>query len=87
MEPCRSSYILMGILRMKNATDKVHGLTIQELHEIERLSKPNTINKRLKKLEQLGLIQEGVKAGKAKTYFLTEMGDGRLPTKREGVQE
>ena len=85
MELCRCSYIIMGILRKKNATNKIQGLTIKELHELEKITKPNTIHKKVKALEELGYIQEGVRAGKAKTYFLTEAGSNNLPTKKESA--
>ena len=81
MELCRHSYLILGILRAANATDRIHGLTINEIQGLERLSKPNTIHKRIKGLESTGMINEGVKAGRAKTYFLTNTGNMELPEK------
>gem|GEM_PF-1107550 len=89
MELCRHSYLILGILRAANATDKIHGLTIKEICGFERLSVPNTIHKKVKSLESLGFISEGAKAGKAKTYFLTADGVTTLPEKiivKENVQ-
>jgi hypothetical protein len=71
----------LGILRAADATDNIHGLTINEIHSFERLSKPNTIHKKIKALEASGLISEGVRSGKAKTYYLTSEGSGKLPDK------
>jgi len=79
MELCRCSYLILGILRASSATDNIHGLTINEIHSFERLSKPNTIHKKIKELELSGLINEGVRAGRAKTYYLTGEGAGKLP--------
>ena len=79
MELCRHSYLILGILRAANATDRVHGLTTNEIHGLERLSKPNTIHKKIKALESIGFINEGVRAGRAKTYFLTNTGNMELP--------
>jgi DNA-binding transcriptional regulator GbsR (MarR family) len=56
-------------------------LTINEIHGFERLSKPNTIHKKIKALESSGLICEGVRSGKAKTYYITSDGIGKLPEK------
>jgi len=82
MELCRSSYLILGILRAANATDRIRGLTINEIRGFERQSKPNTIHKKIKGLQSLSLISEGVKSGRAKTYYLTSSGAGLLPEKQ-----
>ena len=79
----RCAYTILGILRSKNSVDKVHGLTIDEISSLERVSKPNTIHKKIKELQSEGYVEEGVKAGKAKSYFLTERGNSILPIKKE----
>jgi len=64
-------------------------LTINEIRGFERQSKPNTIHKKIKELEFLGLVSEGVKSGRAKTYYLTGAGAAMLPekqTKQESEQ-
>ena len=81
MELCRHSYLILGILRAANAADKIHGLTVKEIGGFERLSKPNTIHKRIKALESSGLLREGARAGRAKTYYLTGEGAAVLPEK------
>ena len=83
MELCRCSYVILGILRAAKAADRVHGLTISEIRGFERQSKPNTIHKKIKALESAGMISEGVKAGRAKTYYLTSAGADALPEKQE----
>lgn len=83
MELNRCAYTILGILRAKNSTDKVHGLTIGEISDREKVSKPNTIHKKVKELQSEGYVQEGVKAGKAKTYYMTEKGTNILPIKKE----
>ncbi|MDD3362785.1 MAG: hypothetical protein PHW34_14050 [Hespellia sp.] len=82
MELNRCAYVILGILRSKGATDKVHGLTIMEISSMERVSKPNTIHKKVKELQKLGYVEEGIKAGKGKTYILTDRGLKLLPEKR-----
>jgi DNA-binding transcriptional regulator GbsR (MarR family) len=82
MELCRCSYLIFGILRATNATDRIHGLTINEIRCFERQSKHNTIHKKIKELESSGLVREGVKAGRAKTYYLTNAGTGKKPEKQ-----
>ena len=82
MELCRCSYLILGILRAANAADRVRGLTIGEIRSFERQSKPNTIHKKIKELESNGFVGEGVKAGRAKTYYLTGAGAAILPEKQ-----
>lgn len=46
MELSRCSYTILGILKKRNAIDKVHGLTIEEISSFEKVSKHNTIHKK-----------------------------------------
>ena len=39
MELNRCAYTILGILRTKKATDKVHGITISEISQFEKTSK------------------------------------------------
>ena len=70
-------------MKKRNAVDKVHGLTISEIASFEKVSKHNTIHKKVKELQDKGLVEEGVKAGRAKTYFANAKGLSILPVKRE----
>lgn len=83
MELSRCSYTILGIMKKRNAIDKVHGLTISEISSFEKVSKHNTIHKKVKELEEKGLVEEGVKAGRAKTYYATISALDMLPTKKE----
>lgn len=83
MELSRCSYTILGILKKRNATDKVHGLTISEISSFEKVSKHNTIHKKVKEMQEKGLVEEGVKAGRAKTYFVTAKAISILPVKKE----
>jgi hypothetical protein len=73
----------LGILRAARAVDGVRGLTVNEIRSFERQSKPNTIHKKIKELESAGFISEGVKSGRAKTYYLTGVGADMLPEKQD----
>ena len=83
MELNRCSYTILAIMKAKNAVDKVHALTISEISSFEKVSKHNTIHKKVKEMQKHGLIEEGVKAGRAKTYFATDPGLATLPSKKE----
>lgn len=79
MELSRCSYTILGILNKRNAIDKIHGLTINEISKFEQVSKRNTIHKKVKELEEKGYVEEGVKVARAKSYYLTELGRSILP--------
>lgn len=79
----RSSYVILGILRKCNAVHPVRGLTVNEIAEREKISKPNTIYKKIKALQKAGYLNEGVKAGKAKSYYIASEGIEILPQKKE----
>lgn len=83
MELSRCSYTILGILKTKNAVDKVHALTISEISSFEKISKHNTIHKKVKEMQQQGFIAEGAKACRAKSYFVTDAGLAILPSKKE----
>lgn len=83
MELSRCSYTILGILKKRNATDKVHALTISEISSFEKVSKHNTIHKKVKEMQLQGFIDEGVKAGRAKTYYATSKALDILPTKED----
>ena len=83
MELSRCSYIILGILKKSKATDKVHALTISEISSFEKVSKHNTIHKKVKEMQEKGLIDEGVKAGREKTYYATTKALDILPTKED----
>ena len=61
MELSRCSYTILGILKKKNAIDKVHGLTINEISSFEKVSKHNTIHKKVEEMQEKGFIDEGVR--------------------------
>lgn len=83
MELSRCSYTILGILKKRNAIDKVHGLTISEISSFEKVNKHNTIHKKVKEMQEKGLVSEGVKAGRAKTYFATDKALAILPVKKK----
>lgn len=88
MELSRCSYTILGILNKRNSIDKIHGLTINEISIFEKVSKRNTIHKKVKELEEKGFVSEGVKVARAKSYYLTELGRSILPIMKgedEGV--
>ena len=83
MELNRCDYVILEILKSENAIDMMYGRSIYEIKDSEKVSKIGTIYKEVKKLQKYGYIAEGVKAGRAKTYYLTKEGINMLPVKKE----
>lgn len=83
----RSSYLILAILRKCEAVHLVRGMTVNEVAEKEKTSKPNTIYKKIKVLQKAGYLNEGVKAKKAKSYYITSKGIEILPQKKEENHE
>lgn len=85
MELNRCDYVILAILKSENATDMMYGRSIYEIKDSEKVSKIGTIYKEVKKLQKFGYVAEGVKAGRAKTYYLTKEGINMLPDKKERI--
>lgn len=81
MELNRCDYVILAILNSKGATATMYGQSIYEIKDSEKISKIGTIYKEVKKLQKFGYVAEGVKAGRAKTYYLTKEGINMLPAK------
>ena len=80
MQLNRCDYTIMEILKEKDAINPVRGLTSYEISAIEQITNLFTIQKKIKKLQELGYLAEGVKAGHAKTYYLTDVGVEMIPS-------
>ncbi len=52
----------------------MHSLTLAEIAGLEGRNKPNTLYKHIKILQDLNLVENGIKAERANTYFITEIG-------------
>lgn len=73
-ELVRTQYVIMKILRTKKATNYIRSMTLAEITEQEGRNKPNTIYKHIKILQDKGLVELGVKAERANSYFISEAG-------------
>lgn len=74
MEIIRIDTIILSILYTKQAVDKVRGMTLNEMIEVEDLLKLSNLRIRTHKLCEAGYIQEGYKSANSKTYFITNSG-------------
>lgn len=75
---CRGSYVILSIMKSGNFTNKAYGITLNEILSLEETSKISTIHKRVKELLDLELVCEGLKSGKAKSYYITRKGIAEL---------
>lgn len=65
--------IILKDLIKKKKNNFLNSLSIYEL-EILKVSKQNTIYKRIKYLEEIGFVEKGLKNGKKITYYITDLG-------------
>lgn len=70
-------YKLLNVIRDKKAYGKLKALSINELIELSNLSEARVrIGK--DRLLAMGYIEEGLKDGKAKTFYMTQLGKQEL---------
>lgn len=81
----RTSYIILALLSKEGAVNEINSFTIDEIASREQCSKRNTLQKKIKILEKEGLLSEGLKVGRAKSYYITEEGIALLPVKKEEI--
>lgn len=85
----RIDFVIL-LLLYKNTKNEIQSLTICELMEKEEMKgnedtkkyKVNSLYKRIKRLEQMGYIERGVKCSKKHTFYITEEGKEYLENKR-----
>lgn len=80
----RTELLILKILKYEKATSKSSGMTLKEFPLDDLGVGANTLYKRLKVLEQKGLIQKGYKDSQAFTYFVTT--DGLSILEKEKVE-
>ncbi|MCM1253233.1 MAG: helix-turn-helix domain-containing protein [Clostridium sp.] len=73
-ELVRTQYVIMKILKANKATSYIRAMTITEIAELEGRNKPNTLYKHIKILQNRNLVESGVKAERANSYFINELG-------------
>ncbi len=79
----RLSFIVLLVLRHAEAMDKYSAMTVREIALSEELGvKENTIFKKIKSLIASGYVGQGMKDGKANTYFITPEGCKNLEEER-----
>lgn len=80
----RISFIVLAILKSNDAFSRTSAMSIKEIVDSEELGcKENTLFKKLKKFQQDGYVDLGLKEGHANTYFLTEQGAAYLEKEKE----
>lgn len=73
-ELVRTQYVIMQLLRKNKATNCIRGMTLAELSEQEGRNKPNTLYKHIMILQKRKLVESGVKAERANSYFINGLG-------------
>ncbi len=67
--------IILKDLHTKNKNSFLKSASLQELIAYKsNILKPNSLYKRIIQLKKQGLLQEGAKDGKMKSYYITDLG-------------
>lgn len=71
----RLGFIVLSILRQNGANNRLSAMAVSEIvDEEEFVYKHNTIYKKIKDFETAGLVAQGLKEGRAATFYITEKG-------------
>lgn len=71
----RLGFIVLSILRQNGANNRLSAMAVSEIvDEEEFVYKDNTIYKKIKEFETVGLVAQGLKEGRAATFYITEKG-------------
>lgn len=71
----RLDFIVLSILRQNGANNRLSAMAVSEIvDEEEFVYKDNTIYKKIKEFETAGLVAQGLKEGRAATFYITEKG-------------
>lgn len=71
----RLGFIVLSILRQNGANNRLSAMAVSEIvDEEEFVYKDNTIYKKIKEFETAGLVAQGLKEGRAATFYITEKG-------------
>lgn len=70
----RTELLILRIMKYEKATSKSSGMTLKEFPLEDLGVGASTLHKKLRVLEQKGLIQKGYKDSQAFTYFITQEG-------------
>ena len=79
----RSGFILLSVLEKSGALSRLSSMTVREIAQEEELGiREGSIYKMLKAFELAGLVGQGLREGRAVTFFLTGEGRRRLEEER-----
>lgn len=71
----RLGFIILSILRQNGANGRLSAMAVSEIVDEEELAyKENTIYKKIKEFETAGLVAQGLKEGRAATFYITQEG-------------
>lgn len=80
----RISFIVLSVLLDRGATDKLKAMTAREIAEAEALEyRENTLYKKIREFVLLGYAAEGLKEGRAFSFYITEKGIRHLEKQKE----
>lgn len=73
MDLNRLDYVIMKLLKKKECVSHFESMTLQEIMEVTRTSRPTTYRKMMN-LCKLGYVEKGCKSTQADTFYLLNKG-------------
>ena len=80
----RLGFIILSILRQNSADSRLSAMAVSEIVGSEEFEyKENTIYKKIKEFEAAGIVSQGLKEGRAATFYITPGGIQYLEKERQ----
>lgn len=71
------SYAILDVLLNNDCKTRLRSMTVKDLEEQVNI-KGITIYKKISKLQSFGYVADGIKDGRANTYYITQLGVDKL---------
>ena len=82
MELSRTDYSILKTLVNENATNHLESMTLKEIMNIMKTSRPTTYRKMIR-LKELGYVEKGCKSVQADTFYILPKGISIVKNKGE----
>lgn len=71
----RLGFLVLSVLLTNGADNRMASMSLKEIMQTEDLDvRENTLFKKLRDYENQGFVKEGMKDGRANTFYITEAG-------------
>lgn len=79
----RLAFMVLSVLKNNDAMGRLSAMTVREVAGAEDFGwKEDTLSKKIRGFERSGYVAQGLKEGRANTYYITPEGCGYLEKER-----